>query len=331
MRRSFAISLMACVVALPLAAQTDTVVAGVLGDSSIIAPVVSWNRIELNGDTLSMTLSGWTVSGEMTRRRAPRKRTVASIAITPLNAHSSDRVYVEGARARELEFDAGAVEATYGRIDTIGERWTSDVRFVALYERIDGVDEATRSFWSSPYGGIRTRQTWRRITAEDPLLLTFEGSEVSAMAEAFVGSDTWSRVRLDQRFSRRWGRLQAGESIVAFHGRSLNTVNAFLIGGSWPVADLRPLYGYRYAELRLDRGLGINVDASYSITPSIALGAHAGALRSRDLDARGVAVDVTATWKGIGIRLGAAQPHDNDRREDDVVLYASILAARFIR
>jgi hypothetical protein len=327
MRNGVGIVALSCLIAFPLFAQTDTVVAGVLGDSSIVAPVVSWNRIAADGKTLSVTLSGWTVSAEATRRRAPHGRGVASLAITPLHAHSSDRIYVERARARELEFDASTLEATFGRIDDIGEHWTSDVRLVALYERVDGLDPATQSFWSSPYAGIRTRQAWRRITAEDPLRLTFEGNEVSATAEVFAGSHTWSRVRLDQRLSHRWGRITAGESAVAFHGSSLNTVNAFLAGGSWPVADFHPLYGYRYAELRLDRGLGLNADAAFALTPSLALGLHASALRSRDLTARGVAVDLTASWRGIAFRLGAAQP-DGGR---DVVLYGSVLAARFVR
>jgi hypothetical protein len=325
--RPRSLALFLIVIALPLSAQTDAVVAGVLGDSSIVAPVVSWNRVEASGGTLAVALSGWTVSTEITRRRSPRGRGVVSLAVTPLNAHSSDRIYVDGDRTRELEFDASTVEATFGRIDVLGERWTSDVRLVALYERVDGVDEATRSFWSSPYAGVRTRQSWRRITAEDPLLLTFEGSEVSATAEVFAGSDPWTRVRLDQRFSRSFGRVRVGESIIVFHGSSLNTVSAFLVGGSWPVGELRPLYGYRYAELRLDRGVGVNVDASYAITPTIAIGAHAGALRSHDLDARGVAMDVTASWRGIGIRVGAAKAQERD----EVVVYASILAARFIR
>jgi hypothetical protein len=281
---------------LPASAQTDTVVAGLVGDSSVIAPVVSWNRVRANGETLSLSLQGWTISAEMKRRRA-----VASLAITPLNAYAGDRA--------EPEFDASSIEATFGRADVLGERWISDIRVVALHDSIEDAN--------ADYAGLRTRQAWRRITAEDPLLMTFEGSEVAATAELFAGSDTWSRVRVDQRLSHRWGRLRAGESVTAFYGHALDPAHAFLIG----------MHGYRYAELRLDRGVSANVDVSYAITPTFAIGAHAGALRSRDLDARGVAFDMTASWKGIGFRFGAAQA-DGDR---DVVLYGSILAARFIR
>jgi hypothetical protein len=297
-----------------LSAQTDTVVAGVLGDASVIAPVVSWNRTAASGETLAVTLNGWTVSAEGTRRRAPRSRGVVSFAITPLNAHSSDRIYVDGVRARELEFDASSIEATFGRIDTLGDRWTSDVRAVALAERVDGTAEN--------YAGLRARQSWHRITAEDPLLLTFEGFELSGTAEVFAGSHTWSRVRIDQRYSKRWGRVRAGESVVAFQGSSLDRASEFLVGGSWPVGELRPLYGYRYAELRLDRGVGINGDVSFALTRSLALGAHASVLR----DARGFAADVSASWRGIGFRVGVAQAQDGE-----AIVYGSILAARFIR
>jgi hypothetical protein len=226
---------------------------------------------------------------------------VASLAITPIHAYAGDRA--------EVEFDASSIEATFGRVDRLGERWTSDVRAVALYDRIEGESE--------PYAGVRTRQTWRRVTAENPLLMTFEGHEVSGTAEVFAGNETWSRVRIDQRMSRRWGPVRAGESVLAFHGHAVGIEHAFLINE----------YGYEYAELRLDRGIGANVDLGYAITSAMEFGAHVGWLRSNDVEARGLGVDLTASWKGIGFRFGVGKA----REHDDLVLYGSILAARFMR
>lgn len=278
--------------ALPASAQTDTIVAGAIGDSSVVAPLLVWNRVQPNGNTLSLNLTGWTISGELKRRRL-----VTSLGITPINAYAGDRA--------EPEFDASSIEATIGRVDPLTERWTSDIRLVALHDRIEDENES--------HIGLRAKQTWRRITAEDPLLMTFDGFEISGLAEVLTGT----RLRVDQRLSRRWGRVRAGESVTAFYGRSLDRAHAFLIS----------MYGYEYAQLRLDRGVSANVDVSYAISDRIAIGAHAGALRSRDLDARGIAMDVTASWRGIGLRFGAGQA-DGDR---DIVLYGSILAARFIR
>jgi len=308
----------------PAFAQTQTVVAGVVADSSIAAPVVAWNRIAPQGDMLTLTLNGWTLGAERTHRIAPRARLATSLSLTPLHAHGSDRVYIAGERNRQLEFDDAAVEATFGRIDVIGERWTSDVRVVALYEHVTG--SPNDDFWSSPYAGLRTRQAYRRITAEDPLLMTFDGHEVSGEAEVFAGKHVWSRVRLHQRASVRRGRIRVGESAVAFYGSSINPVNAFLAGASWPAGDVHPLYGYRYAELRLDRGAGVTGDVSYAVRDSITVGAHASILRSHSIEARGIAADVSVAFKGIGMRLGVAKP-----REGDMVVYGSILVATFLR
>lgn len=329
MRHSLGALILLCAAA-PLLAQTDTLLTGAVADSSIAGPIMVWNRIAADGDSTTFALNGWTMSWEAAHRVAPPTRMVVSVALTPLHARSSNRVYLAGERSRALEFDDSSIEATFGRIDTIGERWTSDIRAVAAYDRVSRSDQATRSFWSSPYAGVRTRQAYRHITAEDPLLLTFEGSEVRADAEVFAGKETWSRVTLSQRMSRRRGRFLIGESASVFHGRSLNTVNAFLAGASWPIGDLRPLYGYRYAELRLDRGAAAGVDAQVALRRSFALGAHANILRSRQTTALGVAADASFAWRGVGIRVGVARPFEEGRRGEGLVIYGSVLAARFI-
>lgn len=318
-------------IAAPLVAQTDTVAGGVVGDSSIAAPVVVWNRTGMYGDTFAAGVNGWTLFAERTTRVAPRRRIVASLTLTPLHSHNSDHLYVAGERRPDLDFDDSSIEVTFGRNDTPGERWTSDLRAVALYEHVRGTDPATRDFWSSPYAGLRTRQAFRHITSDDPLQLTFEGSEVAAEAEVFAGKHVWSHVRIDQRASRRFRRIRAGESVTVFHGRSINTVNAFLTGGSWPVSGVRPLYGYRYAELRLDRGAGINGDVQYALRDSLSVAAHGSFLRSRSLVARGVAADMAASWRGIGMRIGIARPFQRGRSENRFIIYGSLLASAFVR
>jgi hypothetical protein len=311
-------------------AQTNIVV-GVVADSSVGAPLFIWNRTDLYGNSLSAGLNGWTAFAEVGRAVAPGERLIASIGVTPLRAHSSTRMYVSGERAPELEFHDTSFQAMLGRVDLIGERWTSDVRGIVLYEHVTGLDAATSDSWSSPYAGVRTRQSYHHITAEDPLLLTFEGSEIAGQAEVFAGHHLWSRFEIDQRAGRRFGRFRAAESTIAFTGQSIDTVNAFLAGASWPIAGLQPLYGYRYAELRLDHGVGINVDAEYAFRNSTMVTAHAGALRSHGATPHGVAVDVAHSWRGIGFRIGVAQPLEHDRAKNRPVIYGSVLASSFIQ
>lgn len=283
------------------------------------------------GDTFTAGVNGWTLFAEQTTRVAPRERIVSSLALTPVHAHNSDHLYTAGERRTDLDFDDATVEATFGRTDTPGEHWASDVRAVALYEHVRGTDAATHDFWSSPYAGLRTRQAYRHVTSDDPLQLTFEGNEIAAEAEVFAGQHLWSRIRIEQRANHRFGPMGAGESVTLFRGWSINTVNAFLTGGSWPIAGVRPLYGYRYAELRLDRGAGINGDLQYALRDSLSLAAHGSYLKSRELVARGIAADLTASWRGIGVRVGIARPFQRGRSENGVVIYGSLLASAFVR
>lgn len=331
MRRSVVAAVLLFVLSRPLLAQTDTVVGGIVADSSIQAPVIVWTHVGMYGDTVSAGINGWTIFSEFGRPMAPRQRIVGSMELTPLRAHSSNRMYDGGQRIRSLEFHDTSVEMTFGRVDTVGERWISDLRGILIYERVHGTDSRTQDFWSSPYGGIRTRQTYRHITAEDPLRLTFEGNEISAQADVLAGEHVWSRLRLDQRAGRRFDRVRAAESITLFHGSSMDTVSAFLAGGSWPVAGLRPLYGYRYAELRLGRGVGVNGDLDFALRNSLAIAAHVSYLKAPRHIARGVALDLSGAWRGVGLRVGVALPGESGRTRNRAVIYGSILGSSFVR
>lgn len=327
MRRAL-LALLACLAPSVVVAQT-IVTGGILADSSIVAPAVSWNRASSNGDLLSFSLSGWQLSTKVEKRTAPRRKLAFELAVTPLHAHSSDHIYILGERREELEYDNANAEISAGRIDELTSRWQSDIRAVLLYERVDDVDSATKEFWKRPFAGIRTRQSWRRVTAENPFRLTFDGTELVADAEYFAGTESWGRLSGEQSYGRRTGRMRFTERVTAFTGKSLNVVNRFLVGGSWPVAGIRPLYGFRYGEFRLQRGVTVNADVEYLLTETFSITAHASALRGDNARAFGTAVDVTTEWKGLAFRAGAGVPHQSDREEQKPVIYFSVLGAAF--
>ena len=297
----------------PALAQTDAISGGILGDTSIIAPVVRWQRIY--GDrVVSAGISGWELSASYAT-----KSWIASASFTPLHSHSSNRIYVDGKRDRDLEYDNSTIEVNAGRIDRLSDRWSSDVRGVVLSERVPDDDR-----WDKPYAGIRVVQTYRDKRVEDPLLLRAEGFEASVQMEAFAGHRAWTRATVNEAFHRRAGAWNVGERASVFTGSALDIVNRFLIGGSWPVTGLNPLYGYRYAEFRIDRGATATVDVERS---GVAL--HVSALAASGLRRQGVALDVARRWRGLGVRAGVAIPHQNGRHVSRVVLYGSVLGAFF--
>jgi hypothetical protein len=328
MRRTL-IVLFACLAPSAVVAQTRIVTGGILGDSSIAAPAISWTRISSTGDRRSLSLNGWQIAAALETRTAPKRKLVFAFAVTPLHAHSSDHIYVLGERRKELEYDDANVEIAAGRVDELTSRWQSDVRAVLLYERVDNVDGATKEFWDRPFAGVRSRQSWRRVTSENPFRMTFVGTELVAEAEVFAGKESWGRLSGEEAHAWRRGRMRFAERGAAFTGKSLNVVNRFLVGGSWPIAGLRPLYGFRYGEFRLRRGVTVNADVEYAMTDKVAVTAHASALRGDNARAFGTAVDVTAEWKGFAIRAGVGIPHQSDHREQKPLIYFSLLGAVF--
>src|SRR5207253_857153 len=146
--------------AAPALAQTDAIAGGVIADSSIAAPVISWNRISTSDDHLSLSLTGWELATNWERPLTPRRKLALSVTLTPVNAHSSNRIYDRGERRRDLQYRDSSVEASFGTLDNPGEQWSSDFRGVLLYERPRDVDASIRDRWQRPYIGIRTRQAY---------------------------------------------------------------------------------------------------------------------------------------------------------------------------
>jgi hypothetical protein len=322
-------ALLIAAVSSPLLAQIEGLAGGVVADSSIAAPVVSWYRISPNDDLLSFAVNGWQLSSAYERRLDPRRKLAASIAVTPINAHSSNRIYDHGERRGDLDFRDSSAEVTFGRIDTPVERWISDIRGVILYERVADVDAPVRDRWQKPYAGVRARQAWRRVRADDPFMMIFDGAEIGGTVEFFAGQRAWSRIEVDERVNARRGRWRAGQSVIGFSGHNLDVVNAFLVGGSWPVAGVHPLYGYRYGEFRLARGISGTMDLEYGMRPSTWIGVHGSALRAPQAHAVGVALSLTHDWNGVGLRGGVALPKQQQRQRNRVVFFASVLAGSF--
>jgi len=315
-------ALLIAAVSSPLLAEIEGIAGGVVADSSIAAPVVSWYRISRNDDLFAFAINGWQLSSTYERRLDPRRKLAASIAVTPINAHSSNRIYDHGERRRDLDYRDSSAEMTFGRVDTRGERWISDIRGVILYERVDDVDARVRDRWQKPYAGVRARQAWRRVRADDPFMMIFDGMEIGGTVEVFAGQRAWSRIEVDERVNARRGRWRAGQSVIGFSGHNLDVVNAFLVGGSWPVAGVHPLYGYRYGEFRLARGIRGTMDFEFAVRPSTWIGVHGSAVRAPQTHAEGLALSVTHDWNGVGLRAGVAYG-------DRVVFFASVLAASF--
>lgn len=153
MKRTLAIFLLFAAAA--SAEEKKLLVSSAFADPSLVAPVVRLDVDRGDGTAYAVGLSGWTIDGEWTRRVSESRALRLTADATPLNAHNSNLMYVNGARAEELDYENASYRVRGGMRFTRGSRATTDVLLVALYEDVSGLPSA-----SSSGGPVRT-PAWR--------------------------------------------------------------------------------------------------------------------------------------------------------------------------
>lgn len=283
-----------------LAAEDQMLVAGAVVDSSIAAPTLEWRVNRNNGDAYRLGISGWTIDGSWRR-----KALVLSADVTPIHAHNSNRIYVNGDRAADYD------NASY-RVKAGVRLAATEINVVGLSERVDNVDPAIARFWDKPYVGLEIAHTYSAKTAENPLIAAWDGVELSARGETYAGRESWSRLSLSEATSRTFGRIDLRQSLTLLNGKSLNVVNRFLVGGSWDVLGGTALYGSRYGEYRVQRAAIANGGADYLLPQNWRAGVRGSYMRSDAANTWGTAINASTTWRTFGLNMGVGFPENGD-------------------
>jgi hypothetical protein len=301
-------------------------VSGVFADSSIVGPVV-----RLTTRDYSLTLLGGTLEGSWVKRQSPRRGWILSADVTPFNAHLSNRIYVQGERAHELEYEAASHRIRGGLRLTPTDRSTTDIQLVGLLERITDIDDATvRSFWEGPFLGLDVSHAYQNLSNESPLIGAFNGFTAGARFEVFAGPETWSRVSIHQRSGIQLGNIHLRQSLLAMSGKNLNVVNRTLIGGSWDVLAETAMYGHRFGEYRVARGVLANAGADYVLPRNWRVGLRASYLRSDVANLYGSAINVSKVWKTFGFNAGIGKPQERNGKSD-AVFYLAVIAPLYVK
>jgi hypothetical protein len=314
-------SAIVALLALTAVARADTRVATavLLVEPGQAGPVLHLRNIGTNGAMWDVGIDGWTASAAIERPLERDRKFFASVELTPTHAHSSNRIYVDGRRARDREFDDASYTIRGGLRLRQNDR--SSTELAALLGReVNDLDA-----WSSPYAGVLVLQRYRRATAYDPFDGRIHGFELSALGEIYGGDRTWSRLTLTENAGRPLGRLHLRQSAAVFAGSNLDRVSSFLVGGSWDVLGPLAIYGRHYAEFRVTRGIVANAGADYALTPRWDIGARVSAFRGMSIDATGAALQTTLRAGGLRFTLGAAGSGDR------TMLFAQISGAAFLR
>jgi hypothetical protein len=310
------------------AEERALLVSGVFADSSIAGPVLRYTTGDAATNEYAIGIIGGTLDALWVKHRTPRHALVFAGEVTPFNAHFSNRIYLDGERMRELEYEAAAYRIEAGLRFTTTARSTTDVRLVGLVENIsEPPDAALGKYWAEPFAGVSLSHTYKNLTKENPVVFTDEGFAIGANAESFAGGTNWSRFSMSERAAKRIGNIHVRQSLFAFSGSSLNIVNRFVLGGSWDALAERALYGFKYGEFRAARGVIANGGVDAILPRNWRAGVRASYLRSDVADTGGVAVNVTKTWSTFGLTAGVGRPSNRN----DVVAYIAFIAPLYAK
>jgi hypothetical protein len=307
-RRAIPILCFFAAVTIARADDVKVLTAAVLYESGLAAPSIDLRSVAADGSLWRGGINGWSLSLGRERPLDHDRRIILEVTATPYDAHSSKRIYRDGVRRRDLEFDDAALIARAALRFRQSEHASIEPGVVVGKEIIGNDAPAVlRDAWRSPYAGISVIQRVRFVTAEDPFTNRIDGIVAAATGEAYHGNRTWTRAIVTENGGASFGRIHLRQSIAAFRGSSLDTVSAFLIGGSWDLLGATAVYGRRYAEFRVTRGINANAGADFAITRSFDLGLRASAFRSGSTHTTGTMLQATKRLGGYRLTAGAGR------------------------
>lgn len=319
-----AAAVFACGAFAPLAAQVTAVVAN-LGYQAprLVAPAVVLYRVSASGDDAwTFALVGATLSAEHTRNLSPALSNVVSVEVAAYNSNSSEYAYVDGKRDPAVEFRDRSVRLGAGLQRQHGPQWRTEIRAIGLYESVSGLaDAGVAARWTKPYLGLSIETRYQHVISDDLFQARWDGLKVSGSAQGFVGSRAWWRGQLSLGAGKSMGRVILRGRAWVLGGGGLDVVNQHLVGGCWDLAGTPTLYGYHYAEFRLDRAVVLGGGADLRLAGSWELGLRAGYLDSPSHTTYGEAVRLSGVWKGIGMQVGMGFP-----KRGESLLFAALSA-----
>jgi hypothetical protein len=297
--------------------------------TELVVPVIAVRSSDDRGHEWNAWLTGWTLGADWSVARTPRRRWRVELRVTPINANSSNYIYVDGRRDPSAEFSAASFDSTAGIELAHTPRWTGRYRGIVLYERVRGIPNVdVQKFWDHPFVGAETVHSYSRVRSETRLGSRWEGVKAEGAAQVYTGDHTWSRFRGSVGAGARAGPVFLSGRAAAFTGQSLNTVSAFLLGGSWDLAVPELLAGYRYAEFRVVRAGTLGAGADVRLHGAWEIGVRGAYLNAPGLNRRGMAVQLMTIWKGAVVDGGVAWPDTSTSRgQRRPVVFATMTAA----
>ncbi len=319
----------------PTTGQVRVLVTSVGYESpTLVAPVVLLSFVSASGTGMwTLGVAGYTLAASRITNHSPTLSTVFTAEVTPLNSNSSNYLYRAGERDSTLAFRDATVQLNVGlRVSKEGKRsrWGLEFRAIGLNEWVSRVaDPSVVSRWRDPYVGLQIAANYSRVISEEVLAARWDGMKAGANVVGFVGAQPWWKSQAWLGGGKRVGRVSIMGRAWLLLGQNLDMVNQHLVGGSWDLDRSPSLYGYHYAEFRVNRGAVLTAGADLRLAGAWELGLRAGYLSSPSHSTYGEAIRLSTMWSGIAFHIGVGLPRASLFRHevDAPLVFAGMSAA----
>ena len=315
---------------MPARAEPPLVVVSAAYESpTLLAPAVQLIARDADGGSMAGGFVGWTLGIEREWALGPRSFLGVGAEVTPLNANASDIHWRDGHDAAERDFtDRSWLSRLGGRVEHPAGL-SSRLELLARREWIADAPQSLRDRWRGSYAGLRIAEQWSAVRADDRYRQRWDGLKAAGEYTLWGGGTPFWQTRLQVGVGRTFGAAHLQLAATLLDGDGLDEVTRFRVGGSWDVPGVDLLYGFHYAEFRVERAALFRGGLDLALSEHVGFGLRSACMLSRAETRLGTALRVEADWHGIVVYAGLGLPNDQALNWSRAVAFAGLTAAVF--
>ena len=226
--------------------------------------------------------------------------------ISPINANASIYRYRNGKRDETLNYENSSYITKLFVKNKYSKNLINQFSLNYKKENIKGLESNVSNFWNKPHLGLSFQSTYRDVGYEDFFNNQWDGKKMESSFEIFPGEFSWWRGYVLAGLGKKFKNYHSTISAKYFFSENLNTVNQFILGGTWELELLDFFPGSYYGEYRINNGLLINGRFDKILSNSYILGYRIGILNLNNTSFMGHGIKIVKNYQGIILNLSSS-------------------------
>jgi len=246
--------------------------------------------------------------------------------ISPINANASIYRYRNGKRDETLNYENSSYTTKLFVKNKYSKNLINQFSLNYKKENIKGLESNVSNFWNKPHLGLSFQSTYRDVGYEDFFNNQWDGKKMESSFEIFPGEFSWSRGYVSAGLGKKFKKYHSTISAKYFFSENLNTVNQFILGGTWELELLDFFPGSHYGEYRINNGLLINGRFDKMLSSSLSIGYRLGTLTIGNSDFIGHGIKIGKIYQGIIFNLSSSISNNaiSNRNLEKVIISGGI-------